>query len=192
MKVSRIKIKYLFYILYLFTLCSCTKSSVSTVPDNNTVWFDPDNYFKINFQGKTLINQGMKYMNADRGYCCLASSSSTSSGAYTTLRFVLEGDMHNLLFGQAPYNLKESQQMIVEIACTKEGYTLGNYVPKQSYYNGITDLVNKKYYEISSNGFNLNVSTADTKYIVGTFSCKLIDGSNTISANGEFKLTPLY
>ncbi len=100
----------------------------------------------------------------------------------------LEGSMQNLFFGSARYNQPESQELDVEISCTKQGYALGNYIPKTSYYNGLTNIKTHKYYRIDNSGFNLNITTADTKFVKGTFVCNLIDGTTKIPATSSFSL----
>ena len=172
----KIIINLLVTVFVIFLISSCVKSSNGLIKDG-------DNYFKVTFSGKTLESDGYLYMGASipSGYAYVNSSNNQYGTVVSNLTIQITNN-ENIAWGIPPTDCN------CYISLSKIGNALGNYTIDKFSGNYITDLNSgNKRYDIDSIG-SFNITKADATLVVGTFTCKLIDGTSKIPAVGSFSL----
>ena len=169
------------------SLFSCTKTSDSSTINNSTFSLDPDIYFKVTFNGKTLSSNGVLVNGNPTDLNLALISTTTNNGILSTSLFLIsDGSSFNNV--AHIYNLTPLQTCNAEIHLQKNGNSIGLYTV---IFGSITDItVGNKRYDIDI-GSAFTVTVADVKYVKGTFVCNLIDGTTKIPATGSFSLKKL-
>lgn len=184
-------------IIYVFIfstiLTSCSK--VNPIDNPYGVTEDKNTFFKIAFNGKTLTTTGVKFSNPlflDLlfDFCYAELYTATYSGVVKS-QISLEIDpLFSSMFGA--YGIKDGE-VAGDLFAKRTGDAIGTYTDigsTTSHY--IYDYtVGNKEYKIDPGSLVLNVTAVDVNFIKGNFTCKLIDGTNKISAVGSFSL-PSY
>ncbi|WP_295655288.1 hypothetical protein [uncultured Mucilaginibacter sp.] len=179
-------------IVILFTACKKDSGTTATsVTANNAYGAEVDNtiYFTITFNSKTITTYGVKFSNSAfastvKSFLVGFSSTTTNSSnvIQTTLYIPTIQSTVWSVYGISP------GQVNANIFLIKTGNAIGNY-QLDAMGGTITDqTVGNKVYQISTTGLNFTVTTVDSNNIVGSFSCLLIDGTNSIPATGSFKI----
>jgi hypothetical protein len=196
MKINNITFaSFLFFVIFAFNSCSQGSSyggQANPIPNNGIV-VDSSVFFKVTFSGKTIsVNQVYKdgnLLNYD-AFVSMVSTNSNTGQTLTNLSIGVDGNSangyHNTIYPNIPWQ-----------ACAANLFTqrLGDVIGVYDYCIGtITDLsigVGRKEYQIerdvNPSTFHLELTSIDARFIIGNFTCFLIDGSNRIPASGSFR-----
>lgn len=184
------KINSLAIIILLMITASCKKDATDS--SNVTFTVDPNNYFTATFLGKTIRTDGFLSSNVDiTQVTTIHVGAKISTGIQTSeLSLIARGSQINASLGNV-YKTPV-QTCDADISLTKTGAALGNYT--LSYFLGVdmnylSDLsgASKRYTIDPTTVFT--VTAVDTKYVTGTYTGKLVDGTTKIPVNGTFKLS---
>jgi hypothetical protein len=172
----------------LISGCSGSSSNPSTA-NNNGVSIDPNVFFKITFNGRTITTNGLISTDINTAiiYNGFSRVSVTSTGTNESfLSLFVQGSILNTYLNNVP------NKVDAQITIKKNGTSLGTYdIPNDNRLGAIYDLsTNRTTYLINNDG-SVTITSIDQKYVTGTFSLLLEDGSNLIPATGSFRLHKL-
>jgi hypothetical protein len=177
---------------------SCSKEN-NSANSNFTAIQNKDVYFTISFSGKTLTSYGIKFLKAagyaDNDFIYSLSKTFTDLGqTYSTFYADIRPTYSSTPFyGES--NIKDGQVSAEFWAQRKVGQLVGTFAfepnlggPTGDPWSSILDRSTQTKYYIDPSGSQIVINSVDQSLIKGTFSCKLISGTNRIPATGTFSL----
>lgn len=169
-------------------ISSCAKDNVTTPSNIYGASVNKDIFFSVTFNGKTLKANGLtfsvlQYVDMLLDFMFVHIITHTVSGQTQSELNLFVDPIYTSIFNLS--NGEVSAAMSLERIGDAVGrYTFVDYMP--NYINDYT--VGNKEYKIDIATSNLTVTSVDAKFIKGTFSCNLIDGTKKIPATGSFTL----
>jgi hypothetical protein len=180
----------IYFILSLCTVLIISCSGNTNPVNNNNYVIDPNVFFTLTFNGRTLTTNGLTSNNLSIIPLLKNQTSARALSFGTTetqLTIIAAGSNVNTLMNNT------AQQINCNIQVTKQGISLGTYngIPTNNNSGFITDLtINSTIYNVNINS-SVTVTSIDQNYVTGNISLLLEDGTNLIPASGSFRLHKL-
>jgi hypothetical protein len=172
----------LFLLSCVLLATACNQSSTNpTVPPATGYTIDSSYYFKINFNGQTLYNYGLKMSDGiTSGLIGYAGALISTQNGISTFGISNTGSAINSVYQHA-------NVLPIISTFTKSGNSTGLYLANNFFTAQITDLNTAKIYYMDTTT-TANVTSVSVNNVIGTFSGNLIDGTTVIPATGSFCL----
>lgn len=172
----------LFLLSCVLLATACNQSNTTpTTPPATGYSIDSSYYFKINFNGQTLYNYGLKMSDGiTSGLIGYAGALISTQNGISTFQIGNTGSAINSVYQHA-------NVLPIITTFTKSGNSTGLYLANNFFTAQITDLNTAKIYYMDTTT-TANVTSVSVNNVIGTFSGNLIDGTTVIPATGSFCL----
>jgi len=183
------KLFYLAFVSISLIFFGCTPNN-PTNTSNSPYTIDPNAFFTVNFNGTTLTSHSLLF-NSYPYYLWgspIITTFNQGNEVMSLVKFDVLGSSTNSMLSAYNQN-HQVQQCDASITLTKQGNATGLYNADTFFHSTITDIAagNKKY-DIDSTNALFTISSVGPDYIIGSFTCNLIDGSTRIPAIGSFRI----
>ena len=202
MKINNITFaSFLFFVIFAFNSCSQGSSyggQANPIP-NNGIIVDSSVFFKVTFSGKTLcvypIYKDGNQIDLTSAICQVTTYTNNNNQTESKLWLDYGPNSESILRDYYNFNIPWKTCQII-IQTHKLGDNLGSYNINAFGYIYDFSIGGNTYKEYKieapifggANSSYFTITSIDSRFVTGIFTCILIDGTNRIPASGSFRL----